>query len=55
VKLPGLFIVAGLLRVKVEVESFLSFTLAYLRAALIPLYAFASVSLTFFSTSCFRL
>jgi hypothetical protein len=53
--LPGLFIVIGLLRVKVEVESFLSFALAYLKAALILLYAFASASLTFFSTSYFRL
>jgi hypothetical protein len=55
VKLPGLFVVAGLLGVEVEVESFLSFALAYLRAALMPSCAFASASLTFFSTSCFRL
>jgi hypothetical protein len=47
--------VAGLLGVKVEVESFLSFALAHLRAALIPLYAFASASLTFFSTFYFGL
>jgi hypothetical protein len=56
VKLPGLFIVVGLLEVKVKVEScFLSFALARLRAALIPLCAFASASLTFFSTSYFKL
>jgi len=48
--------VAGLLGVKVEVESyFSSFALAYLRAALIPLCAFASASLTFFSTFYFGL
>jgi hypothetical protein len=47
--------VVGLLGVKVEVESFLSFALAYLRAALILLYAFASASLTFFLTFYFRL
>jgi len=47
--------VAGLLGVKVEVESFLSFALARLRAALILLYAFISAFLTFFLTSYFRL
>jgi len=46
--------VAGLLGVEVEVESFLSFALARLRAALILLYAFASASLTFFSTFSLR-
>ena len=54
-KLPGLFVVVGLLGVKVEVESFLSFTLARLRAALILSCAFTSASLTFFSTSYFGL
>jgi hypothetical protein len=44
-------IVGGLLRIKVKVEFFfLSFALAYLKALLIPLLAFANASLTFFST-----
>jgi hypothetical protein len=44
----------GLLRIKVKVEFFFSsFTLAYLRALLIPLLAFANASLTFFLTSGF--
>jgi hypothetical protein len=55
VKLPSLFIVVGLLEVKVKVEFFLSFALVYLRAALILLYAFTSASLIFFSTSYFKL
>jgi hypothetical protein len=47
--------VEGLLRIKVKVEFFfLSFTLACLRALLIPLLTFASASLTFFLTSDFR-
>jgi hypothetical protein len=46
---------AGLLGVKVKIESFLSFALAYLRAALILLYAFTSTSLTFFLTFYFGL
>ena len=55
-KLPSLFVMAGLLGVEIEVKScFLSFTLARLRAALMPLYAFASAFLIFFLTSCFRL
>jgi hypothetical protein len=44
-------VAGGLLGIKVEVEFFfLSFALARLRALLIPLLAFASASLTFFST-----
>ena len=55
-KLPSLFVMAGLLGVEIEVKScFLSFTLARLRAALILLYAFTSASLTFFSASYFGL
>jgi hypothetical protein len=48
-------IIGGLLRIKVEVEFFfLSFALAYLKALLIPLLAFANTFLTFFLTSGFK-
>jgi hypothetical protein len=48
-------VVEGLLRIEVKVEFFfLSFTLAYLRALLILLLAFANASLTFFLTSGFK-
>jgi hypothetical protein len=48
-------VVGGLPGIKVEVEFFfLSFILARLRALLILSLAFASASLTFFSTSGFE-
>jgi hypothetical protein len=48
-------VAGGLLGIKVKVEFFfLSFTLACLKALLIPLLAFASAFLTFFSTFSFK-
>jgi hypothetical protein len=48
-------VVEGLLGMEVKVEFFfLSFTLACLKALLIPLLAFVSASLTFFLTSGFE-